>query len=82
MYISRLKALINDQWRRLEELAETIAIPVTPWHGDISQARKATFHGAPAGLPAHHAGIAGGAAVPAWSRPGGTTLPACVHRDR
>jgi ATP-dependent Lhr-like helicase len=43
IYISPLKALINDQWRRLEELAETMEIPVTPWHGDISQQRKERF---------------------------------------
>ena len=35
IYIAPLKALINDQRRRLEELFECIDAPVTPWHGDI-----------------------------------------------
>jgi ATP-dependent helicase Lhr and Lhr-like helicase len=49
IYVSPLKALINDQWRRLEELTETLEIPVTPWHGDIGQQRKARFLKEPAG---------------------------------
>ena len=40
IYISPLKALINDQWRRLDELTEKMEIDVTPWHGDIGQQRK------------------------------------------
>ena len=36
IYIAPLKALINDQRRRLEELFECIDAPVTPWHGDIA----------------------------------------------
>jgi ATP-dependent helicase Lhr and Lhr-like helicase len=43
LYISPLKALINDQWRRLAELTERLEIPVTPWHGDISQSQKTRF---------------------------------------
>lgn len=43
LYISPLKALINDQWGRLETLCERLNLPVTPWHGDISAARKAAF---------------------------------------
>jgi ATP-dependent Lhr-like helicase len=43
MYISPLKALINDQYRRMEELAGLLEIPVTPWHGDITQTRKTKF---------------------------------------
>ena len=35
IYIAPLKALINDQRRRLEVLFESIDAPVTPWHGDI-----------------------------------------------
>ena len=33
--VSPLKALINDQARRLEELFEAVALPVHPWHGDV-----------------------------------------------
>ncbi|MBW4659245.1 MAG: DEAD/DEAH box helicase [Drouetiella hepatica Uher 2000/2452] len=40
LYISPLKALINDQYRRLSELGERLEIPVHPWHGDISSSRK------------------------------------------
>lgn len=40
MYIGPLKALINDQFARLNELLDDCEIPVWPWHGDISQATK------------------------------------------
>ena len=40
LYISPLKALINDQYRRLQSLCEILDVPVTPWHGDISQSLK------------------------------------------
>jgi len=49
IYISPLKALINDQWQRLEGLAESLDIPVTPWHGDISGTRKEKFLSDPRG---------------------------------
>lgn len=39
-YISPLKALINDQWQRLESLCKTNYIDVIPWHGDISPSIK------------------------------------------
>ena len=40
LYISPLKALINDQFERLEELLEEADIPVTKWHGDASPSAK------------------------------------------
>lgn len=40
MYISPLKALINDQFERLNGLLEESDIPVWAWHGDISQSKK------------------------------------------
>ena len=40
MYIGPLKALINDQFERLNELLDDREIPVWPWHGDISQSTK------------------------------------------
>ena len=43
IYISPLKALINDQWNRLEELCRLTDIPVIPWHGDSSETRKKRF---------------------------------------
>lgn len=38
-----LKALINDQFGRLERLCEKLDIPVWPWHGDISSSVKSRF---------------------------------------
>ncbi|MCL1787605.1 MAG: DEAD/DEAH box helicase [Defluviitaleaceae bacterium] len=40
IYISPLKALINDQFKRLEQLLMDAHIPVTRWHGDASQTKK------------------------------------------
>lgn len=40
LYISPLKALINDQTRRLESLCELAKLDMTPWHGDISASVK------------------------------------------
>lgn len=40
LYISPLKALINDQFRRLEELCEALEVDVVRWHGDAPQAGK------------------------------------------
>ena len=40
LYISPLKALINDQFERLELLFDEIEIPVHRWHGDVSSGRK------------------------------------------
>jgi len=50
LYISPLKALINDQWGRLDELCALLEIPVVPWHGDITQARKRQFLKQPQGV--------------------------------
>jgi ATP-dependent Lhr-like helicase len=41
VYIGPLKALINDQFGRLEELCDLLHIPVHRWHGDVDAARKA-----------------------------------------
>lgn len=40
LYISPLKALINDQFIRIEDMLKETDIPVTKWHGDISQTVK------------------------------------------
>ena len=40
LYISPLKALINDQYRRLQSLCEILDFPVTPWHGDVLRSVK------------------------------------------
>ncbi len=50
LYISPIKALINDQWGRLEPLCEKLEIPVTPWHGDIGVTKKKSFLKSPQGV--------------------------------
>lgn len=40
LYISPLKSLINDQYRRLQDMTKDMSINVTPWHGDISSSKK------------------------------------------
>lgn len=50
VYISPLKALINDQFGRLDQLCEGLEIPVWPWHGDISASAKARFLREPSGV--------------------------------
>ena len=50
VYLSPLKALINDQFSRMEQLCERLDIPVHPWHGDISGSKKKKFLGNPKGI--------------------------------
>ncbi|MDJ0331780.1 DEAD/DEAH box helicase [Planococcus sp. S3-L1] len=50
IYISPLKALINNQFMRIESLCEYTDIPIHRWHGDVSQSKKKTFLKAPAGI--------------------------------
>lgn len=50
IYISPLKALINDQFGRLEPLCEALEVPVWPWHGDISSSLKSRFLKRPVGV--------------------------------
>ena len=46
LYIGPLKALINDQFVRLNDLCEEADIPVWHWHGDVSQSHKAKLYDA------------------------------------
>ncbi|HIF26248.1 MAG TPA: DEAD/DEAH box helicase [Micavibrio sp.] len=50
LYISPLKALINDQYRRLDSLSLMTEIYVTPWHGDVSQSVKSKSKRNPSGI--------------------------------
>jgi len=50
VYISPLKALINDQFGRLTRLCLQLEVPVWPWHGDISASIKARFLAGPRGI--------------------------------
>ncbi|MBH8563340.1 DEAD/DEAH box helicase [Nostoc sp. CENA67] len=40
LYIGPIKALINDQFERLNDLLKSADIPVWHWHGDVTQSRK------------------------------------------
>jgi ATP-dependent helicase Lhr and Lhr-like helicase len=50
LYVSPLKALINDQHRRLEDLCERLGMPLTRWHGDAPQGPKTRLLRDPAGV--------------------------------
>ena len=50
LYIAPLKALINDQFGRLNELCEEAGIPVHRWHGDVSQSQKRRLLKKPSGI--------------------------------
>ncbi len=50
LYIGPLKALINDQFLRLQELCDEGGIPVWHWHGDVSQSHKAKLMRHPSGI--------------------------------
>ncbi|MBQ9058096.1 MAG: DEAD/DEAH box helicase [Atopobiaceae bacterium] len=50
LYIGPLKALINDQFLRLEELCHEEGIPIWHWHGDVSQSHKARLLKNPSGV--------------------------------
>ncbi len=50
LYIGPLKALINDQFLRLNELCEEAQIPVWHWHGDVSQSHKSRLLKHPSGI--------------------------------
>lgn len=50
VYVGPLKALINDQFRRLEELCAEMEIPVHRWHGDVPVNRKKALREKPSGV--------------------------------
>ncbi len=50
LYIGPLKALINDQYQRLEDICRETALPVTPWHGDVAAGKKHKALKNPAGI--------------------------------
>lgn len=50
LYISPLKALINDQWDRLSRLCERLELPVVAWHGDVAASKKQRFLKSPEGI--------------------------------
>lgn len=50
IYIGPLKALINDQFMRLNDLCAEADIPVWHWHGDVSQTHKNKLLKHPSGI--------------------------------
>jgi len=50
LYIGPLKALINDQFRRLELLCEAGDIPIHRWHGDVGSSQKSDLIEHPGGV--------------------------------
>ena len=50
IYIGPLKALINDQFLRLDDLCAEAGIPVWRWHGDVAQSHKARLLKHPSGI--------------------------------
>ncbi len=50
LYVAPLKALINDQFGRLNELCEEQGIEVYRWHGDVAQTRKRKLLRKPSGI--------------------------------
>lgn len=50
LYIAPLKALINDQFGRLNDLCAEADIPVWRWHGDVAQSQKRKLLSHPSGI--------------------------------
>ena len=50
LYIGPIKALINDQFYRLNDLLKEARIPVWHWHGDVSQSEKQKLLKHPEGI--------------------------------
>lgn len=50
LYVGPLKALINDQFLRLNDLCREADIPVWHWHGDVAQSHKERLLKKPSGI--------------------------------
>jgi ATP-dependent Lhr-like helicase len=50
IYVSPMRALINDQFGRMESLCGELDIEVTKWHGDVSASSKARARKNPGGI--------------------------------
>ncbi|MBT2534506.1 DEAD/DEAH box helicase [Arthrobacter sp. ISL-48] len=50
LYVSPLKALINDQYGRLESLAGSVNMPIHRRHGDVTGGARRTLQESPDGL--------------------------------
>lgn len=50
VYVGPLKALINDQFRRVEQLCNRMRMPVHKWHGDVGEGARKKLIEAPSGV--------------------------------
>ena len=50
LYVGPLKALINDQFRRVEDLCKRAEIPTCRWHGDVGAEKKHKLLKEPSGI--------------------------------
>ncbi|MES1244149.1 MAG: DEAD/DEAH box helicase [Acidobacteriota bacterium] len=50
LYVSPLRALINDQFQRLDLLCRELDVPVHRWHGDVGAGKKRNVIDQPAGV--------------------------------
>lgn len=50
LYVSPLRALINDQFQRLDLLCQELDVPVHRWHGDVGAGQKRKVLDQPAGV--------------------------------
>ena len=50
IYVSPLKALINNQFERIEQLCDEMDIAINRWHGDVSVSKKRSFVKNPSGV--------------------------------
>ena len=50
VYVSPMRALINDQFGRMESLCSELGVEVTKWHGDVAASVKAKARKKPSGI--------------------------------
>ena len=50
LYVSPLRALINDQFGRIEDLCTDLDIEVWKWHGDVAASHKRRARQSPSGI--------------------------------
>lgn len=50
LYVGPLKALINDQFARIEDLCTHLEMPVHRWHGDVGAGKKDVLIKQPSGV--------------------------------